>query len=54
MPAEKDAIPSTMKNNVIEAPTLTDASYADLVREMIARLGEDPDREGSEAHARAR
>ncbi|MGO9345914.1 MAG: GTP cyclohydrolase I, partial [Terriglobales bacterium] len=28
------------------APTLTSASYADLVREMIVRLGEDPNREG--------
>ncbi|MGD0213599.1 MAG: GTP cyclohydrolase I FolE [Terriglobales bacterium] len=26
--------------------TLTSATYADLVREMIVRLGEDPDREG--------
>ena len=26
--------------------TLTSASYEDLVREMIVRLGEDPDREG--------
>ncbi len=46
MPADKDATPPTMTNNVIETPTLTDASYADLVREMIARLGEDPEREG--------
>ena len=29
-----------------EPNTLTSASYADLVREMIVRLGEDPDREG--------
>jgi GTP cyclohydrolase I len=46
MPADKDATPSTMNNNVIETPTLTEASYSDLVREMIARLGEDPSREG--------
>jgi len=30
----------------VEAPTLTSASYEDLVREMIVRLGEDPAREG--------
>ena len=35
-----------MTKNVIETPTLTEASYADLVREMIERLGEDPTREG--------
>lgn len=29
-----------------QPPTLTSASYEDLVREMIVRLGEDPDREG--------
>ena len=29
-----------------EANTLTSASYEELVREMIVRLGEDPDREG--------
>jgi GTP cyclohydrolase I len=29
-----------------EANTLTSAGYEDLVREMIVRLGEDPDREG--------
>jgi len=26
--------------------TLTSATYEELVREMIVRLGEDPDREG--------
>ena len=46
MPADEDATPPTMTNNVIETPTLTEASYADLVREMIVRLGEDPSREG--------
>jgi GTP cyclohydrolase IA len=35
-----------MKTPADLAPTLTSASYADLVREMIVRLGEDPDREG--------
>ena len=30
----------------LETPTLTSASFEDLVREMIIRLGEDPDREG--------
>jgi GTP cyclohydrolase IA len=29
-----------------EQPTLTSAAYEDLVREMIVRLGEDPNREG--------
>ena len=31
-----------------ELPTLTSASFEDLVRELIVRLGEDPDREGLE------
>src|SRR5215468_3141969 len=35
---------ATMKTT--ENPTLTTASYEDLVREMIVRLGEDPAREG--------
>ena len=30
----------------IETPTLTSASFEDLVREMIVRLGEDPKGEG--------
>jgi GTP cyclohydrolase IA len=30
----------------IDTPTLTSASFEDLVREMIVRLGEDPTREG--------
>jgi GTP cyclohydrolase I len=29
-----------------ETPTLTSATYEELVREMIVRLGEDPEREG--------
>ena len=29
-----------------EGPTLANAGYADLVREMLLRLGEDPEREG--------
>src|SRR5437764_1820412 len=29
-----------------ETPTLTSASFADLVRAMLVRLGEDPQREG--------
>ena len=29
-----------------ESPTLTAASFEDLIREMIVRLGENPDREG--------
>src|ERR1700693_2145552 len=37
-----------------EPNTLTSATYEDLVREMIVRLGEDPDREGlSRTPARA-
>jgi GTP cyclohydrolase I len=30
----------------VETPTLTSASFEELVREMIVRLGEDPQREG--------
>ena len=30
----------------VETPTLTSASFEDLVREMIVRIGEDPSREG--------
>ena len=30
----------------VETSTLTSASFEDLVREMIVRLGEDPAREG--------
>ena len=33
---------------VVESTTLAGASYADLVREMLVRLGENPDREGLE------
>ena len=29
-----------------EVPTLTSATYEDLMREILVRLGEDPDREG--------
>ncbi len=36
----------SMGKNLIETPTLTDASFSELVHEMIARLGEDPSREG--------
>jgi len=35
-----------MKSTPTATPTLTSASYEELVREMIVRLGEDPDREG--------
>ena len=35
-----------MAKNLIETPALTDASFSELVHEMIARLGEDPTREG--------
>jgi len=30
----------------VESPTITGASFEELVREMIVRLGEDPEREG--------
>ena len=36
---------SLMKSTT-QPTTLTSASYEDLVREMLVRLGEDPDREG--------
>ena len=31
---------------IIEPATLTSATFEELVREMIVRIGEDPDREG--------
>ena len=49
MPGEPRCIINSKKGNmpqVFESPTLAAASYADLVREMLVRLGEDPDREG--------
>jgi GTP cyclohydrolase I len=36
----------TQPNHATDAPTLTSASFEDLVQEMIVRLGEDPHREG--------
>jgi GTP cyclohydrolase I len=41
-----DRRPDNMAKNVIESPTLTETTFAELVREMISRLGEDPTREG--------
>ena len=35
-----------MTKPITESATLTSASYQDLVREMLVRLGEDPTREG--------
>jgi len=35
-----------MKSTDLPATSLTSASYEELVREMLIRLGEDPDREG--------
>ena len=35
-----------MSKKTITETTLASASYADLVREMLVRLGEDPEREG--------
>ena len=37
-----------MKTTTTDVATLTSASFEDLVREMIVRLGEDPTREGLE------
>jgi GTP cyclohydrolase I len=31
---------------IIETPTLTSATFEELVREMLVRVGEDPEREG--------
>ena len=42
-PAPLDQTPIATKN---ESPTLTSATFEDLVREMLVRLGEDPTREG--------
>ena len=44
--AREYALRSQGKTAEGEASTLAGASYADLVREMLARLGEDPEREG--------
>ena len=35
-----------LMKDMIETPTLTSASFEELAREMLVRLGEDPDREG--------
>ena len=43
--SEEDGDRETMTTSV-ETSTLTGASFEDLVREMIVRLGEDPAREG--------
>jgi GTP cyclohydrolase I len=32
--------------NTVETPTLTSATFEELTREFLVRLGEDPDREG--------
>ena len=37
---------SSMTPKSVEIPSLTSASFEELVREMIVRLGEDPNREG--------
>lgn len=37
---------NAMPKNVIESASLADASLNELVQEMLARLGEDPTREG--------
>ena len=33
-------------NPATAVPSLTSATFEDLVREMIVRIGEDPEREG--------
>lgn len=38
--------PRTMPKNVIEASTLSEATFADLVHELLVKIGEDPTREG--------
>src|SRR5690348_4136099 len=44
MPSRRDE--RTMMKSSAEPTTLTSASFEELVREMIVRLGEDPKREG--------
>ncbi len=46
MPEDPRCAINPKKDQLEEALTLTSASYADLVREMLVRLGENPDREG--------
>jgi GTP cyclohydrolase I len=38
--------PATIEKGTAESTTLTSASFEDLVREMLVRLGENPHREG--------
>src|SRR5664280_1136830 len=38
--------PGSMMRDLTETPTLTSASFEELAREMLVRLGEQPDREG--------
>ena len=38
--------PKIPMKDLIETPTLTSASFEELTREMLVRLGEQPDREG--------
>lgn len=49
MPEERRRVISAKKgpmSQVAESPTLAGASFADLVHEVLVRLGEDPNREG--------
>ncbi|MGI9102310.1 MAG: GTP cyclohydrolase I FolE [Terriglobales bacterium] len=46
MPGEPRCAIKPKNEHLEEALTLTSASYADLVREMLVRLGENPEREG--------
>jgi GTP cyclohydrolase IA len=43
---ESDPKMNSVSSEHTELATLTSASYEDLVREMLVRLGEDPNREG--------
>src|ERR1039457_5150185 len=38
--------PGSMMRDLTETPTLTSASFEELAREMLVRMGEQPDREG--------
>ena len=41
-----DIVSREEMKDTVESPTLTSASFEELVREMLIRLGEDPEREG--------
>ena len=39
-------MPSANMKDTIESPTITSASFEELTREILVRLGEQPDRDG--------